>query len=329
MGDWHAGLTHCSHARKLLKNGSDTSSLKRILIQEGFLKFNLRDYKASISCFNQILNTNGKQNSFFNALANFGLGCNYFELCEFSKSASFYHNAHILARANEYDKLLANSLNDLGVIKNILGDYIQAISTYSASIPLFKKLGDNKGLARVYHNIGMTHAEMNNWQEADKFYSQSLRLTDSLGLVPLKLINFLNRSHAKIQMNQLGTAEEYLIKAHRILKKLDDKLAEAEYYKIKGIVETYKKKYKSAEKYFKAAIAIYQQHENKLGLAETEYEMSRLAGEMGNESNRKKWLQTACENYQQMSIASKVKKLKFEYGEIENIEYTATSAVSG
>jgi predicted ATPase len=329
LGNWEMGLIHCADARKLLANSPDAELLKRILIQEGFLKFNLRDYKESIRSFKQILNSNGKQNSFLNALANFGLGCNYFELCEFSKSADFYYNAHVISRANEYDKLMANSLNDLGVLKNILGDYIQAIATYSASIPVFKKLGDDKGLARVYHNIGMTHAEMNNWQEADKFYSQSLGLTDTLGLLPLKLINFLNRSRAKIQLNQPDLAEEYLIKAQRIMKKLDDKLAEAEYHKIRGIVEKHKKRYKSAEKHFNTAMDIFSQHQNKLGLAETEYEISRLAGVMGDETQQRKWLETACERYQQMGIASKVKKMKLEYGDIENLEFKAARAVSG
>ena len=328
LGHLKSGLDNCSQARKLIKNNPDPELLKRILIQEGFLKFKMREWEESIQCFKQVLNSNGKQSSFLNALANFGLGSNYFELSEFSKSADSYHNAHIIARENEYDRLMANTLNDLGVLKNILGDYIQAIATYSASIPVFKKLGDNKGLARVYHNIGMTHAEMNNWREADKFYSQSLSLIDSLGLVPLKLINFLNRSRAKIQMDQLELAEEYLFKAHRIMEKLNDKLAEAEYHKIKGIAEKYKKNYRAAEKHFKIAMDIFQQQKNKLGLAETEYEMSGLADVIGDEVKRKKWMEKSLKSYQSMGISSKVKKLKLEYNEIENMEFEAVNAVS-
>jgi predicted ATPase len=329
LGDLKTGLDQCSYARKLLQDSPNADLLPRILIQEGFLKFKMREWNKSIRCFEQVLNGDKKESPFLNALANFGLGCNYFELADFSKSADFYHSAHMIAKENEYAKLMANALNDLGVLKNIQGDYIHAIATYSSSIPIFKKLHDNKGLARVYHNIGMTHAEMNNWMEADKFYGDSLGLADSLGLLPLKLINFLNRSRAKLQMNQLEGAEEYLFKAHRIVEKLDDKLSEAEYHKIKGIVERHKEHFNSAKRHFQTAIEIFSEHQNKLGLAETEYEMSRLAAAMGDEKNRKKWLQKSYQNYQDIGIAFKVKKLKQEFNEADNVEIKTVEALSG
>jgi predicted ATPase len=317
-GNWKVGLDQCSYAREILNDTHNPEFRQRILIQEGFLKFKVGDWKKSISCFKQVLKSNDIRNTFISALANFGLGCNYFELSDFTKSGIYYQSVHMIAKANGYEKLLANALNDLGVLKNIQGDYIHAIATYSASIPIFKKMEDNKGLARVYHNIGMTHAEMNNWTEADKFYSESLSLTDSLGLLPLKLITFINRSRAKIHMNQLDAAEEYLHKALRIVEMLDDKLSQAEYHKIKGLLERYKKHYNSAERHYKAAIDIFTRHQNKLGLAETEFEMSRLAEVMGGNAKRKEWLQKSINHYQDIGIDCKVSELRQELSEIDN-----------
>jgi hypothetical protein len=328
LGNLNEGLEQCALARKLYDEQYGSELAHRILIQEGFLKFKMREWNDSISCFQEVLNDNKIEDAFLKALANFGLGCNYFELSEFKKSADHYHTSHIIAKENEFDKLMANALNDLGVLKNIQGDYIHAIATYSASIPIFKKLQDNKGLARVYHNIGMTHAEMSNWPEADKFYSDSLALADSLGLLPLKLINFLNRSRAKLQMNQLEVAEEYLYKALRIVEMLDDKLSEAEYHKIKGIVEKHKNHSNSAERHFKIALDIFNEHQNKLGLAETEYEMSRLAQAMGDEVKQIEWLEKSIQNYQDIKIDSKVKWLKRELNNIESREFVTAEALN-
>ncbi|HEX9653422.1 MAG TPA: tetratricopeptide repeat protein, partial [bacterium] len=221
-------------------------------------------------------------------------------------SQKHYEQALALSEALGAKQLTANMFNSLGAVENTRGHHMKAIAHYSQSIPLFQSLNDNFGLARVYHNIGMTFADEGNWEEANRFYGQSLRVSDAMGLVPLKSITFLNRALTLAHLRRFDDAREYNFKAQRLLKQLKDELGLAEYHKVQGILEREQGEWQAATSHLKLALKKFNEKSSKLGQAETQHELAKLAEAMGQLRQVRVWLQQALQSYRDLGIKSKM-----------------------
>ena len=81
---------------------------------------------------------------------------------------------------------------DIGIIANIRADYDQALDRYKQALEIFKSLDDDKSLTRIYHNIGLTHADNDNWEQAIEAYERCLELTDGIEDKQLRALVQLN-----------------------------------------------------------------------------------------------------------------------------------------
>jgi predicted ATPase len=304
LGNWHDSLQHCQTALALCASQHDPKKASQILLQQGLTYFRLNQWQNAERCFRQCLDQT--EVKFECATAQLGLGNVNFELGNYDGARQHYEQAVKLAETIGNKQLLANAFNSLGAVESASGNRLKAIALYSRSIPMFRNLNDSFGLARVYHNIGMTYADEENWEEANKFYGQSLRVSDTLGLVPLKSITFLNRAYCLAHLKQFNDAREYNFKAHRLLKRLKDELGLAEYYKVQGIIERESGDYEAARSQLDLAIKKFSEKGSKLGQAETQYELAQLAAIDGN-SEEAHWLQQALQSYRELGIKSKVK----------------------
>ncbi|MFQ5771818.1 MAG: BREX system ATP-binding domain-containing protein, partial [bacterium] len=196
LGYWDDSIEHCKAALELFGENTDFRLKNQILIQQGLSYFRLNDWKNAQACFERCLNDKQNLGQFDLAMVHYGLGNVHFELANYERSYNYFEQALSLAQELEARQLMANVINNLGALENVRSHRMRAVALYSQIIPIYKKLGDNLGLARIYHNIGMTYADERNWQQANEFYGQSLSVSDVMGLIPLKSITFLNRALA-------------------------------------------------------------------------------------------------------------------------------------
>ena len=70
---------------------------------------------------------------------------------------------------------------NLGVIANIQGVFDLARRHYAQSLTLFREANNDAGISLALHNIGMFHADMAEWDEADEAFRESLMLFERLG----------------------------------------------------------------------------------------------------------------------------------------------------
>ena len=216
------------------------------------------------------------------------------------------------------ESLVGTLYNNLGIIENILGNRMQSISYYSQSIPIFEKSGDNFGIARVYHNIGMTYADENSWKKANEFYGKSLCASDVMELVPLKSVTFLNRALALVHLNNLVEAKEYNYKAYRLLNRLHDELGIAEYHKIQGIIEKEEQNWVEAEKHFDLALKKFEKLKNKLGEAETKLEKALLYLLREDTQKAKYWLNECKNGFMSLGLKEKMDIIDKKINQIQH-----------
>lgn len=282
----------------------------QIKLQQSLSYFRLHDWDRAEIGLQQCLRNRDFIEPYDVAMAHYGMGNLHFERGEFDASYDSFEESIRIAQTQEANQLLANLFNSLGAIENIRGDRLHAINMYSKSIPIFEALSDDFGLAGVYNNIGMTHADENNWEDANKFYSRSLTISDEMGLISLKSITFLNRAYALAMLNELESAREYNLKAHRLLERLKDELGLAEYHKIQGIIERIEGDWQEAKMHLDKALLDFETLDNKLGEAETQHELALLALAMEDAEQAARWLGAARASYKELGLEERFARVE-------------------
>ncbi|MFQ5674308.1 MAG: tetratricopeptide repeat protein [bacterium] len=327
LGKWPESIAKYSEALDLC-DAEQTRLRNQILLQLGLSYFRTNDWQKARSCLEACLGKKEDMNRFDQAMASYGIGNIFFELGNYETACEHFEKALELAENLQAEKLLANIFNSLGAIENIRGQRMRAIAFYSKSIPIFKRLSDHLGLARVYHNIGMTHADDKNWQTANEFYGKSLRLSDVMGLSPLKSITFLNRALALTHLQRYNEAREYNFKACRLLERLKDELGMAEYHKIQGIIERNEGNWRDATDHLQRALRKFDALKNKLGRAECQQELGRLAIDLHNKEDAVAWFTAACTSYRDLVLDNKVGEIRKQLQRLESEAIKATESVN-
>jgi tetratricopeptide (TPR) repeat protein len=304
---------------QLNEQENDDRRRNLIHIQLGFTYFRMNDWQSAKEKFENGLQDIDKLQPFEKSMILYGLGNINFEKAEYKEAQQNYNQALDFANQAQDKSLIALLLNNLGIVANVTGNLMKAISLYSKAIPLYKENEDSTGLARIYNNIGMTYADEHNWEQANQFYGKSLGVTGALGLAPLKSITFLNRALALAHLNETDDAREYSYKAIRLLEDLNDELGIAEYHKIQGILEAKAQNWSESEKHFIEAIETFSKYDNKLGQAESLLERAVSNGTQNHVNDVQNWLLKAYELFRQMHLSKKA-KLAMDY--IETLKRT-------
>ena len=152
-----------------------------------------------------------------------------------------------------------------------------------------------------------------------------MTICDKIGIIPLKSIVFLNRAYALIHLDDLATAEEYNSKAMRLVKKMNDQLGLAEYYKNLGVIKRMKSIWGEARNNFEKAIQLYQSLDNKLGYADTAYEFGLLSFDMDEPADFEDWFDKAIEGYMEIGLEQRVHHLEDERYQLMSNDHTPRS----
>ncbi len=320
LGHWDESMMHCEAALASATKETDPKIKNQMLLQHGLTLFRINEWQSAQACFEQCLRSKQNLSQFDQAMVKYGLGNVHFELANFEQSFLYYDEALNEAQEIDAKQLMANIINNLGAVERVQGFRMRAIAQYSKSIPLYKSIGDDFGLARVYHNIGMTHADENKWEQANEFYGKSLAVSDVMGLMPLKSITFLNRALALAHLRKFDDANEYNFKANRILIRLKDRLGIAEYHKIQGVITRKQANWTEACKHLQKALQKFENLGNKLGSAETEYELGLLALDLEDGEDTTLWFNKALTSYRKLKISEKVKLIESKLQQMKSVK---------
>jgi len=108
----------------------------------------------------------------------------------------YFERALKLGGANP--RLRCRIEQNLGILATIRGDHAAALRHYGASLEAFQAMGDDKGCAIAYHNLGMISADRKQWADAERYYEQSRTLAERIGDVHLQGLCLLNHSEVHI-----------------------------------------------------------------------------------------------------------------------------------
>ncbi|HXE61275.1 MAG TPA: HD domain-containing phosphohydrolase [Gemmatimonadaceae bacterium] len=198
-----------------------------------------------------------------------------------------------LSLGGEGLELRARIEQNLGILANIQGDVAGALAHYQRSLDACRTLGDEKGCAIAYHNLGMLSADRELWDDADRYYTQSIAIAEAIGDVHLRGLCLLNHSEVHLARQRYDTARQNAEAALGIFDQLGARVDKADAYKVIGVVFRETGRHSLAESRLRAAIEHAVSTGSVLSEAESSRELARLYQAMGRNQEALTFLNSA------------------------------------
>ncbi|MCU0498411.1 MAG: tetratricopeptide repeat protein [Anaerolineae bacterium] len=206
-------------------------------------------------------------------------------------------------------------LNQLGVIKSLLGEKRQALDYYEQSLTIDQELGDLQGEALTLSNIGMLYSDLGDQQRALTYFEQALLLMQTVGGRAILLNNIGGMYKNLGDHNQALTYFEQALTLHRTV---GDRRGEA--ITLNNIGGVYKAlgDHNQALTYYEKALLLQKAVGDRSGEASTLNNMAAIYFKNGN------WTQAANLLRQIISIAQEIGLVAQEAAVRYNLAVTLT-----
>ena len=237
QGRWNRASTDLGRSREIYRKANNKSSLAKI---ENILAANLAEQGK----------IHEAEESFLKALRHF--------------------------EDTEQEWMSGTVLMNLGIIQNIIGNYDEALNYYRRVLPYFQGLGDVNRLAELRHNMGMSYLMKGNHSEAQHEFDKSLVYSQKLQTSVLIGSSLVGKALASYHQKDYSLALAFCNQSLDEFAKTNDDLRAAEGFKVKGMIFREKNQFSLAEPIFQTSLRLNEEHNNRLGCAETYYEIGIL-----------------------------------------------------
>ena len=170
---------------------------------------------------------------------------------------------------------------NLGILANVQGDPEEAMAHYRESLLSFESIGDDRGCAIAYHNLGMVNADCERWDDADRYFRLCLGIARALGDIHLEGLGLLNHAEVHLARRDYEQARHNAESALGIFDQLGSHIDKADAYRVIG--RTYREtgRYPQAESRLRSAMELGVSTGSILSEAEVAREMALLYEAMG------------------------------------------------
>lgn len=228
--------------------------------------------------------------------------------------------ARALALGGERPELRGRIEQNLGLLANVRGDHTEAQAHYTRALEAFERLGDDRGRAIAYQNLGIVHSDRAQWSDADQFFRLSHEL--AVGLGDVRLTGLCSLNHAEVFLGQqlYDQARESAEEALRVFNELNANLDKSEAYRVIGRVFRETGRTALAESRLKAAIELALSTSSVLSEAEASRELALLYQATGRNQDALRFLSASHRLFLRLDarvdlvdVAGKVARLEDTY----------------
>ena len=156
------------------------------------------------------------------------LGVIEFERGNLDRSRQCFTEALGLARALRDTLMTARASNNLASIADLQGDAHGALTLYRSALLSYQRLGDRRGAAEAYHNLGIVFRQMGEWADAESAANQAVRHAETLVERSLLGIAVMGRAELGIHRGELDLARRQLAWAGTLVEESRDELGAIE-----------------------------------------------------------------------------------------------------
>ena len=179
-------------------------------------------------------------------------------------------------------KLIANSLGNLGAFNYLKGNYPQALQYYFKALEINEGLKDKNGIAKSLGNIGSVYYSQGDYPKAFDYYFKVLKIAEEFGNKQLEEKILGNIGSVYSSQGDYPKALDYYFMALKMREELGAKNIIASCLGNIGVLYLKEKKFSAAEKYLNNALSLSKELGDKEGMKEDYQNLSALDSTLGN-----------------------------------------------
>jgi tetratricopeptide (TPR) repeat protein len=239
-----------------------------VLLIIGSFHRDLGNWDEAERCFQQALAIARKENNQSDIANSLGM-LGDIEQCRGNRGEAEKLKRQSLALRTELGDRegMASSWGSLGYIEQCRGNWDEAEKLYRQCLEVETELGDRSGMASSWRVLGDIERNRGNWDEAEKLYRQSLALSTELG----------DRSGMASSWASLGSIErnrgnwdeaEKLYRPHlEMMTELGDRSGMASSWRVLGDIERNRGNWDEAEKLYRQSLEVETELGDRSGMA--------------------------------------------------------------
>jgi tetratricopeptide (TPR) repeat protein/predicted transcriptional regulator len=199
-------------------------------------------------------------------------------------------------------RLIADTLNDIGINAGIRGAYDEAREYFDRSLAIRRDLGDRKGKAASLGNLGLVADHQGAYDEAREYLRASLEIQQALG----------DRKGASEKLNNLGIiagiqgdparAREYHERSLEIKRDLDDRQGVANSLNNAGLVAQQQGDLDAAHEYFERSLETKRDLGDRKGEATSLNNLGKVAKTRGEYDEAREYFERSLEIKRDLEI---------------------------
>ncbi|WP_178338893.1 tetratricopeptide repeat-containing sensor histidine kinase [Arenibacter nanhaiticus] len=192
-----------------------------------------------------------------------GIGQYYAGTGEMLTAILKYEEALLAISTYNFPKLRFRILSDLAMTRSYQGNLAEALATYMTALELAEKEDQKYWMSVAKDNIGSLYSSLNDYDQAIKYYTRSLKIQEALGNDLHSAETQSNLAAALTKAGKLDEALEYLNPSIKIFEK-NDKIGWLAFcYETKGQIFIDKGLFNTALKWYEKAAALHEQIDEK------------------------------------------------------------------
>lgn len=156
------------------------------------------------------------------------IGAIAFEHGNLTDAESAFARALELARGLSDGQMAARASNNLASVAHLRGDAESALSLYRSALLEYQRLGDRRGTAETWHNLGIAFRDMEAWADAAGATTEAVRHAEEIGEPTIVALATLGRAELQIVTGEFQLAQHGLARASTLSEGAEDALGEAE-----------------------------------------------------------------------------------------------------
>jgi len=201
------------------------------------------------------------------------LGVLAFERGHLAEAEEYLAEALRLATHLEDSLIAARACNNLASVLHLRGRPDEAVGLYRAALLSYQRLGDRRGTAETYHNLGLTYRQMAEYPEAEKAVRQAVRHAEFVGEPALMALTATGWAELRVDAGEISLAYPELERAATLAEEAGDVVGLAEVGRVRALAALREGRTEAAAAEAEAARAAAETH----GVALLQAECAALA----------------------------------------------------
>lgn len=234
-----------------------------------------------------------------------------FELGDVDRARLRWEELMGLADVGDHADMMARAANNLGAVANLRGDGRGALAFYRLAIPSYQRIGQARGLAQTYHNLGVTHRDLEEHDESVAAFSRAQEIADEIDYPTLTLMTLVSRGELEANRGDATLAAGLADRAVGLARELSDPINEGGALRVRGLGRLGLGLWTVARDDFEAALGIARRTENALLEAETLRDLGRAELSRGEASGRER-IEAAARAFSTLGASAEADRLRAE-----------------